>query len=153
MKRLALGTLLIVAIAIPYRASQSQELPRAVRRDVPFTNAIRRAFDAGTRDTTGRPGPNYWQLETDYTINARLDPASQTITGTESIVLRNNSPQALNDIVLRLDHNIFRSHAPVAAPWVPSETTDGMVVTRLAINGETVPLAQTAATGGRGAAG
>ena len=55
--------------------------PRAIRRDVPLTNSIRRAYEAGTRDMTGRPGPNYWQLQTDYTINARLDPATQTITG------------------------------------------------------------------------
>ena len=34
--------------------------PRAVRRDIPMTNAIRRAFAAGTRDSTGRPGRNYW---------------------------------------------------------------------------------------------
>jgi hypothetical protein len=36
---------------------------RAIRRDVPLTNAIRKAFKAGTRDFTGRPGPNYWQLQ------------------------------------------------------------------------------------------
>ena len=39
-----------------------QPVPRAIRRDVPMTNAIRRAYEAGTRDATGRPGPNYWQL-------------------------------------------------------------------------------------------
>ena len=32
------------------------EVPRAIRRDIPLTNSIRRAFDAGTRDRTGRPG-------------------------------------------------------------------------------------------------
>ena len=89
--------------------------PRAIRRDVPLTNSIRRAYAAGTRDSTGRPGPNYWQLRTDYTINARLDPATQTITGTETIVLHNNSPQALTEIVLRLDQNIFRGHVPRGA--------------------------------------
>jgi len=46
---------------------------RAIRRDVPLTNVIRRAFETGTRDFTGRPGPNYWQLEADYAIEARLD--------------------------------------------------------------------------------
>src|SRR5262245_53079007 len=34
-------------------------VPRAIRRDIPMTNSIRRAFEAGTRDETGRPGPNY----------------------------------------------------------------------------------------------
>jgi peptidase M1-like protein len=126
--------------------------PRAIRRDIPMTNAIRRAYEAGTRDATGRPGPNYWQLQTDYTISVRLDPAAQTLTGTETIGLHNNSPQALNEVMLRLDHNIFRPSNPHAAPWVPAESTDGMVVTRLAVNGEAVDLAPPPAGGfgGRG---
>jgi hypothetical protein len=141
MKSLAIRRLALIAILLIPFVLPAQELPRAIRRDVPLTNSIRRALDAGTRSPGGRPGPNYWQLQTDYTINARLDPATQTITGTETIVLHNNSPQALNEIGLRLDHNIFRAFAPHAAPWVPAEITDGMVVTRIAVNGEEVPLA------------
>ena len=126
-------------------------VPRAIRRDVPLTNAIRRAYEAGTRDMTGRPGPNYWQLQADYSIDARLDPATQTITGTETITIHNNSPEELNEIVLRLDHNIFRGLVPRGTS-VPAENTDGMVVTRLAVNGQTVDLAAppTAGRGGRG---
>ena len=96
-------------------------------------------MEAGTRDFTGRPGPNYWQLQTDYTINARLDPATQTITGSESIVLYNNSPSEMNEIVLRLDHNIFRGTVPRGFS-VPAETTEGMIVTSIRVNGETVDL-------------
>jgi len=33
----------------------------------------------------------------------RLDPATQTLTGTEQITLHNNSPDALNQVRLRLD--------------------------------------------------
>lgn len=91
------------------RGSQAPvEVPRAIRRDVPMTNSIRRAFDAGTRNLTGRPGSNYWQIQTDYTISARLDPGTDTITGTETIALHNTSPQEMTEIALRLDHNIFR---------------------------------------------
>jgi hypothetical protein len=133
----AAGAVLVLSLT----AQDASQVPRAVRRDVPMTNAIRRAFDAGTRDQTGRPGPNYWQLQTDYVIAARLDPATQTITGSETITLHNNSPEALTGIALRLDHNIFRARAPLAWPWVPAEVTDGMVVTRLVVNGETVDLA------------
>ena len=38
---------------------------RPVRRDIPMTRMIQRAFAAGTRDSTGRPGRNYWQLWND----------------------------------------------------------------------------------------
>jgi hypothetical protein len=115
MKRSSLQfAAIIVLLVVPILAQTAGEAPRAVRRDVPLTNSIARAYAAGTRDASGKPGPNYWQLQTDYTINARLDPSKQTITGTESIVLHNNSPQALSSIALRLDHNIFRAQAPHA---------------------------------------
>jgi len=128
------------------------ELPRAIRRDVPMTNAIRRAFDAGTRDRTGRPTANYWQLQTDYTINVKVDPATQTLTGSEVIALKNNSPDALRSINMRLDHNIFRTRVPFASSWLPGEITDGMVITKLVVNGESLDMS-TAATTGRATAG
>src|SRR6478609_8527548 len=116
---IVLSPLVIAQTQAPARGAQPPaEVPRAVRRDVPMTNTIRRAFDAGTRDWTGRPGPNYWQLQTDYTISVSLDPATQTLTGTETILLRNNSPQELTAITLRLDHNIFRTRVPFASSWV-----------------------------------
>ena len=131
-------------------------LPRAIRRDVPLTNSIRRAYEAGTRDMSGKPGPNYWQLQVDYDINARLDPSTQAITGTETLTLHNNSPEALNEVMLRLDHNIFRGLVPRGGS-VPAENTDGMVVTKLAVNGEAVDLAAAPAPGfgggGRGRGG
>jgi len=125
---------------------------RAVRRDIPLTNAIRKAMDAGTRDFTGRPGADYWQLETDYSIDVSLDPASATLTGSESIQLHNNSPDTLDQIYLRLDHNIFRERMPLASPWRPAEITDGMVVTRITVNGDAVDLNPPAGgrRGGRG---
>ncbi len=112
---------------------------RAIRRNIPLTNSIEKAYRAGTRDTSGRPGAKYWQLEADYAINASLDPGTQTITGSETISLHNNSPDSLNQIVLRLDHNIYRPRVPRGFS-VPAETTDGMVVTRIKINGVELDL-------------
>jgi Peptidase family M1 domain len=158
IRRIAVILCLLGAIAVEAQqpapgTTPRGSVPRAVRRDVPLTNSIRRAYDAGTRDASGKPGPNYWQLQTDYTINARLDPATQTIAGTESIALHNNSPEALNDIVLRLDHNIFRGLVPRGAS-VPAENTDGMIVSKITVNGEAVDLAPSPLTavarGGRG---
>src|SRR6187455_1668416 len=144
--------------APPRGVQPPAEVPRAVRRDVPMTNAIRRAFEAGTRDWSGRPGPNYWQLENDYVIQVRLDPATHTLTGSETITLHNNSPQDLQEIMLRLDHNMYRGLVPRAAPWTPAENTDGCVITRLMVNGEAVNLSAPPADGrgggrGRGGAG
>jgi len=130
--------LTILGATAPAQAPPRPE--RAVRRDIPFTSAIRRAFAAGTRDSTGRPGRNYWQLRTDYTISARLDPATSRITGRESVLIHNNGPDSLDHIGLRLDPNIFLGHAPRAPGWVPAENTDGMVITSMRVNGQPVNL-------------
>jgi Peptidase family M1 domain len=112
---------------------------RAIRRDIPLTNAIRRAMEKGTRDFTGRPGAEYWQLKTDYTIEVSLNPGTQKLSGAESIVLHNNSGDELSQIFLRLDHNIFRGFVPRGSS-VPAENTEGMVITRLRVNGTDVDL-------------
>jgi hypothetical protein len=139
------------AVVQPPAALPAALPERAVRRDIPITNAIRRALAAGTRDSTGRPGRNYWQLRTDYTIRARLDPATSRITGIETVVIHNGSPDSLDQIALRLDPNIFLGNTPQAAPWVPAEVTDGMVITRMSVNGENVTIAAAAAPAGQGA--
>jgi hypothetical protein len=120
-----------------------------------MTPAIQRAFAAGTRDSSGRPGRNYWQLRTDYTINVRLDPGTQRLTGRETVAIHNNSPDTLRQIGMRLDMNHFLFNVPRAAPWVPSEETDGMIITRMAVNGEEVRLDAPPAQGrgGRGGRG
>lgn len=138
----------LLLIAVPLLLTSAEaggqtaaQLPeRAVRRDIPMTNAIRRAHTAGTRDSTGRPGRNYWQLRTDYTIRVSLDPVTSRLTGSESVVIHNTSPDTLKQIGLRLYPNIFLGNTPQAAPWVPSEVTDGMVISRMSLNGTNVSL-------------
>src|SRR5687768_5890457 len=141
-----LATLLTLTLTIPAdvdaQAAPAQRPPdRAIRRDIPMPNGIRRAHAAGTRDSTGRPGRAYWQLRTDYTINVSLDPSTQRLTGRESIILHNTSPDSLSEIVLRLDPNVFIGTNPGAAPWVPAELTDGMIITRMSVDGRAVDLA------------
>jgi hypothetical protein len=140
---------LIAQVATPGGGSRSVSPvpPRAVRRDIPITNAIRRALAAGTRDSTGRPGAKYWQLRTDYAIDVSLDPGSQRLTGTARITIHNASPEPLRAIGLRLDPNHFLGNAPHAAPWVPAEVTDGMVISRMLIDGKAVNLASNAPVG------
>ena len=121
--------------------------PRAIRRDIPITNAIRRALAAGSRDSTGRPGRSYWQMRTDYRIDVSLDPATQRLTGKARITIHNDSPDALSVIGLRLDPNHFLGNAPHAAPWVPAEVTDGMVISRLVVDGKAANLSASGALG------
>src|SRR5262245_37726353 len=140
-RRLATATAMIFVAFTPIGAQKAAAPAaswpeRAVRHDIPMTNAIRRAFAAGTRDSTGRPGRNYWQLRTDYTIDAKLDSATKTISGRERIVLQNNSDSALGTVQLRLDQNLFAPNVP-RSETLP-ELTDGMHLTKLAVDGVAV---------------
>ena len=125
---------------------------RPIRRDIPMTNAIRAAHAAGTRDSSGRPGPNYWQLRTDYVIRARLDVPAQRLSGIAIITLHNDSPDSLTQVTLRLDPNHFIGTNPRALPWVPAQLTDGMVINAMHINGTPVQLETAAPRSGRPAA-
>ncbi|MGH7560327.1 MAG: M1 family metallopeptidase [Gemmatimonadales bacterium] len=145
-------SLLVLFLLTPGALSGQAEraADRAVRRDIPMTNAIRRAHAAGTRDSTGRPGRNHWRLRTDYTIQVSLDPATSRLTGRETVDLHNTSPDSLRQIVLRLDPNTFLGNVPRAAPWIPAENTDGMVVTGMRIDGRDVNLSPPPLQGGGG---
>ena len=135
----ALTPLAILSLASTAAVAQAPE--RTIRRDIPMTNMIRRAHAAGTRDSTGRPGRNYWQLWTDYKITARLDSATSTVSGRETLSFRNNSDSAMRTIVLRLDQNIFRPGTQNAGGV--DLITDGMKVTRLVVNGQTLDVTDT----------
>jgi len=152
IRRSKLAVLFATTLVAPLTRSTAyaQAATRAIRRDIPLTNTIRRALAAGTRDSTGRPGRNYWQLWMEYTINVRLDPATSTITGHETIKLHNNSDTSLSSIQLRLDQNIFRGDNPRGAS-VPAENHEGFVITDLKVDGSAVdPDAQSSGRG-RGA--
>jgi hypothetical protein len=138
--RIALIPLAFFTAGLFPHPSVAQQLPeRAIRRDIPMTRMIQRAHAAGTRDSTGVPGRNYWQTRVDYRIDAVLDAADSRITGRQSMVVHNNSPDSMRSIVLRLDQNIFRPEA-VRATRLP-ELTDGMRITALSVNGQAFDLA------------
>jgi hypothetical protein len=137
--------LLALVVALPRGAAAQATRPasakwpeRAIRHDIPLTNMIKRAFAAGTRDSTGRPGAKYWQLAVNYRINARLDVPTATITGHEIVTFTNTSDSALRTLQLRLDQNVFSANVP-RSTTVP-EITDGMTITRLVIDGTPVDV-------------
>jgi hypothetical protein len=123
-------------LAVPLLA---QEPPRAIRRTVPITSTIQRGFAAGTRDSSGRPGRNYWQFGTDYRIQARLDPGTGLITGSGVISITNPSDSALRQLALRLYQNRFTPTGVRVRN--PPSITRGITITRLVVNGAVVDLA------------
>ncbi|HEX7049898.1 MAG TPA: M1 family aminopeptidase [Longimicrobiales bacterium] len=68
--------------------------------DLPAPNRLRTAG--------GAPGPDYWQQRADYRIEATLDPATTTVTGSETVRYHNNSPHTLRFVWLQVDQNLYR---------------------------------------------
>ena len=59
------------------------------------------------RSAAGEPGPDYWQQHVDYTIDVKLDEAENSISGSETICYRNQSPHAIRYLWVQVDPNIF----------------------------------------------
>lgn len=60
------------------------------------------------RLASGAPGPDYWQQQVDYQIDATLDSESRNITASATITYHNNSPDELTYIWLHLEQNLFK---------------------------------------------
>ncbi len=60
------------------------------------------------RNAAGAPGYRYWQQQVDYDIQVRLDEPSKQVTGAETIVYHNHSPDSLPYLWLLLDQNRFK---------------------------------------------
>lgn len=69
--------------------------------DLPTPNAYRAA--------SGVPGPEYWQQQVNYRIEATLDAQKKSIDARAVVTYINNSPQELPFLWLHLEQNLFRS--------------------------------------------
>ncbi|MFH1197974.1 MAG: M1 family metallopeptidase [bacterium] len=99
---------------------------------------IKKAYDNGTRSYDGKPGINYWQNKSDYKIKATLLPDSSKLIGQEEITYFNNSPDTLKNITIRLYPDILKKGA--ARDWYigPAELHDGVDISLLIIDGDTL---------------
>ncbi|MDO8501428.1 MAG: M1 family metallopeptidase [Gemmatimonadaceae bacterium] len=122
----------------PASAVRAQWPERAVRRDIPIWPSIRKAYAAGTRDSTGAPGRNYWQQRVDYRIDATIDAATNQLRGSETITLHNSTPDTLKTVVLRLYQNYFTPL--VKRNGNVTDITDGVTVDKLSVNGTSISM-------------
>ena len=99
MRRLSL--LLALALALP---ASGQPLPET--NDALFA-PLALPTPNQYRSADGRPGPAYWQQRNDYRIEAALDPATHTVTGTVRLTYTNNSPHDLPFVWMHLEQNLF----------------------------------------------
>ncbi len=122
--------LALLAAAIPTLAPQDT---------LPIPHAYLGALEAGTRSSTGAPGPNYWTQRVEYDIQARLHPRDARVTGSEVIRYENRSPDTLEEIWLNLPQNVYAPGNP-RNRTVP--VTGGFDLERLVVQGREVTLGE-----------
>jgi hypothetical protein len=135
-------SILPASIFLLLAATSPLPAQRPITRQIPLGPMIERAYQAGTRDSSGSPGKNYWQQTVDYSIRARLDVDSAILHGEETVKLHNTSPDTLHYIVVRLYHNYFRAESE-RNDYV-TDITDGVTVERLSIDGSAISTSDTA---------
>ena len=128
LSRWLLALVVIVGSGLPAVAQQGRPLPHPVL--TPPT--MERALALGTRTVTGEPGPRYWQQRADYTLRAVLDTTAKRLSGETEIRYRNNSPDTLGVIVLKLRQNLHRAGVPRTREV---EVTGGMDIEDVRVGG------------------
>ena len=130
---LALALAAIPATLAAQEPARSWPPPRPFPNPVEVPRGYARAVERGTRAANGLPGPRYWQQWANYRIRTSIDPAAKTVTGSETVVYHNRSPDTLAVLNVQLLQNL---HRPEAVRDEENEVTGGLTLTRVAARGQ-----------------
>ena len=89
------------------------------------------------RTASGKPGAEYWQNDADYTIDATLDPDTNTITGKVTMTYYNHSPESLDYIWMYVEQNRFTEDSrgtlttPIMGNRYSGDTDGGYAISNL----------------------
>jgi len=122
--------------SVPLTPSAIAQAPRPVPGPVYEIPEFSRAVERGTRARSGRPGASYWVQHARYSIDARLDPSTDRVSGHERVIYLNNSPDTLRRLAVYLRQNAFAAGNPRRQP---APITGGVTLGRVVANGRVVP--------------
>ncbi len=89
------------------------------------------------RTASGKPGPEYWQNETDYEIRATLNDDENRLSGQLTLTYTNNSPEDLDFIWMNMEQNRFTETSrgtlttPIQGNRYNGDTDGGYEITNL----------------------
>ncbi|QHT66565.1 M1 family metallopeptidase [Rhodocytophaga rosea] len=101
---------------------------------------IQKVYKKNTRSLNGVPGPAYWQNRSDYVIKASIDPQTHILTGEENITYLNNSPDTLQQLVIRLYPDVFKKGNIRDEAVNPIDITEGVNIQKIQVNGNAIDL-------------
>ena len=143
MNRFAFTGLLLGLLATA-TSSPAQESALYIPRE------IQRAYESGTRSMDGKAGASYWQNRADYDISVRFDPVTGLLEGSETIDYLNNSPDTLDQIVLKIFANYYKRGSARDRGIDPADTGDGVTVDAVTVSGKSLDVTPGADTDRRG---
>ena len=95
------------------------------------------AYEDGTRSYDGKPGPNYWQNQAEYKIQVSIDPKKLEVSGKETVVYTNNSPDTLRSVRFKLAADRYRKGSLRSGDVNPDDVTEkGVDIKKIAHNGD-----------------
>ena len=105
-----------------------------------FPSNYLKSYDDWTRSYDGRPGPNYWQNRAAYTIAAEIDPQTRILSGRETVSYFNNSPDTLQFIRFKLQHDRYKKGVQRSFDVAASDVSDeGTRIEMVQYDGQTIP--------------
>jgi hypothetical protein len=99
---------------------------------------VQKAYSKHTRTLDGTPGNNYWQNRSEYKILVKLDTLNYTLFGSETIRYFNNSPDTLDQIIIRLYQDVNKIGNARDYDTPKADINDGMNITHIALNNKDV---------------
>ncbi|MFO1077538.1 MAG: M1 family metallopeptidase [Planctomycetota bacterium] len=124
-----------VLLAVPAAAQAPAPAARVLPYPIDLPPDVLGAIAAGTRTTTGRPGPNYWTNYAHYELELHLDVDKKRVTGKARIVYENRSPDTLDRLVLHAYQDLMKPDAQRTRVVVP---TAGFELAAMRVDGQDV---------------
>lgn len=123
MNRFLLG---LVAMALSIHISaQELYMPRNIKK----------AYENGTRDISGAPGKNYWQNKGIYDVEVKVDAKTKIVSGKETIIYSNNSPNDLNELAIRFVNNLHKPESPRSGSVSKDFLSSGLKIKSFIVDG------------------
>jgi hypothetical protein len=96
---------------------------------------IKKAYENGTRDISGAPGKNYWQNKGIYNVDVKVDAKTKIVSGKETIVYSNNSPNDLNELAVRFVNNLHKPESPRSGTVSKDFLSSGLKIKSFTVDG------------------
>lgn len=122
MNKLVIGLFLLASWHI---SAQELYMPRNIKK----------AYENGTRDISGAPGKNYWQNKGIYNVEVKVDAKTKIVSGKETIVYRNNSPNDLNELAIRFVNNLHKPESPRSGSVSKDFLSSGLKIKSFIVDG------------------